>query len=360
MVKRALHATVVAFLLSAPSAARADESFPLEVHPTALLRGPRDAPSVVVSIRLLRALDSGESVLLHTANGQTSPVRVARNAPGATLRVPIALPAKAYSVHAEIEVRSERPGGAIRHSSVPVDVPRPDANWVVHLIPGFHYDPVWWNTQANYTELGAQMGSDVGPGHALVGAYLDELRGDKQAIVALHQLPYLKTFVEAQPARAVELRDAIRSGRCALVGGTYNELASTLVGPEVVVRSAVYGMLFQRDVLGGDGRIFWQCDVFGHDPSFPSLMARSGHVAGAFARGPFHQWGAPREHVDMPSEFLWMGPDGEYIPTHYMTGHYGYAYGPLASLAALDSLLPLAARQARWEETLAAMFEDLR
>lgn len=232
---------------------------------------------------------------------------------------------------------------------------RPSLDWTVHLVPGFHYDPVWWNTQAHYTETGRFMGSHVGPGLELVEAYLEECVADPDYRVALHQLPYLKTFCEARPERADALRELVRRGQAGAVGGTYNELSSTLVSAEAVARNAIHGALFQREVLGGAGDAFWQCDVFGHDPSFPALMASAGLSAGAFARGPFHQWGAPRDQVTFPSEFLWTAPDGTSVLAHYMTGHYGYAYGRLAN----GSNVPPADR-AVTNALLADMFEDLK
>ena len=27
-----------------------------------------------------------------------------------------------------------------------------DPGWTLHMVCHFHYDPVWWNSQANYTE----------------------------------------------------------------------------------------------------------------------------------------------------------------------------------------------------------------
>ncbi len=236
-----------------------------------------------------------------------------------------------------------------------VEYARPDTGWVLYFVPGFHYDPVWWNTQAHYTETGRYMDSHVGPGLELVEAYLAACAEDPDYAVALHQLPYLKTFFEARPEQASLLVDYVARGRVGAVGGTYNELSSTLVSAEAVARNAIYGTLFQREIVGGSADTFWQCDVFGHDPSFPSLMARVGHRNGAFARGPFHQWGAPREQVNFPSEFLWMAPDGEAVLTHYMTGHYGYAYGRFAngSNRASDDV-------ATTNAIVRAMFEDLK
>ena len=69
-------------------------------------------------------------------------------------------------------------------------------------------------------------------------------------------------------------------------------------------------------------------DVFGHDPSYPSLMASAGLTSSAWARGPFHQWGpkgtvGDNTRMQFPSEFEWMSPDGSGLLTAYMPNHYG-------------------------------------
>lgn len=71
--------------------------------------------------------------------------------------------------------------------------------------------------------------------------------------------------------------------RLEIVGCTYNEPDTNLTGAETVIRGAIYGMGFQRDVLGADPKSTWQLDVFGHDPSFPAIMADCG---GSRALGP--------------------------------------------------------------------------
>ncbi len=332
----------------------AEADAPLIVHPTSLLRGPASAPSAVVEVRLGRPLRGSEIIRVRPAGEDRDLFagRPAVNAPGEAVRVAVPMSPRVEDTEILVAVVLDT-GERIFEQRVRVD--RPESGWTVHFIPGFHYDPVWWNTQAHYTETGYRLGSEVGPGLTLVEEYLRKLREDEDYKVALHQLPYLKSFVEARPTQVEELLARVREKRVSIVGGTYNELSTTLISAEATARNAIYGTLFQTETLGGDGRVFWQCDVFGHDPSFPGIMRATGHTAGAFARGPFHQWGAPRDQVNFPSEFLWMSPDGESILTHYMTGHYGYAYAPLAVGANTASLDP-----ARWEETVIGMFEDLK
>lgn len=351
-------------LLAAP-AARAQP--PLEVRATSLWRGPAERPAAVLELELRRPLALPARITVRDASESVvATLRPARNTAGEIVHAALPWPGKADTFR--VLVRAEEADGA---TAIRASVPRPETGWVLHLVPGFHFDPVWWNTQANYTEAGARMGTDVAPGHTLVGEYMEACSNDPRLRVALHDLPYLKTFLEARPWARAELERLVRRGQVALVGGTYDEVSSTLVSAEAIARNAIYGSLFQRRVLPGTGRVFWQCDVFGHDPGFPSLMAGSGHTGGAFARGPFHQWGAARQQVNFPSEFAWTGPDGRSILTHYMTGHYGYGYGKLTAAAvsfatasgsaasfatASDSMAGLA----DWEAAVAGVFEDLR
>lgn len=327
-----------------------DAPFPLDLRPTSLTRGPADRPHAVLHAALREPLPTGARVLVLNENGET----LAEAQPKANVRDELlALHVPLWSDPAPLPVTVRI--AAAQAVETKLTLPRPEPGWTMHFITGFHFDPVWWNTQAHYAETGFRLASHVGPGITLVRENLRLCREDADYKVALHQLPYLKTFIEAAPHEVAELRQRIADRRVAIVGGTYNELSTTLISAEAAARNAIYGTRFQRDVLGGHGAVFWQCDVFGHDPSFPSLMAQTGHTGGAFARGPFHQWGAPREQVNFPSEFVWMAPDGRSVLTHYMTGHYGYAYEKLA--AGTNRAPDDAAAQ---ERLVAAMFEDLK
>ncbi len=361
------------------------EGFPFEVEETSLVLGPAESPSAVLRLRLTRPVEGTPVVCLDVVqevDAEPRPARVLDTRPqesgyiggdtapfvsvypilvspdftyrmsadAATLDIPVPLP---LGVERRLVTLALRDGEVWYERQVAYS--RPDTDWVMHFVPGFHYDPVWWNTQAHYTETGRFMDAHVGPGLELVEQYLARCEDDPDYRVAMHQLPYLKTFLEARPEQGERLLEYVAEGRVGAVGGTYNELSTTLVSAEAVARNAAYGVLFQREVLGGSGETFWQCDVFGHDPSFPSLMARSGHTSGAFARGPFHQWGAPRDQVNFPSEFLWMSPDGESVLTHYMTGHYGYAYAKFANGSNRASDDPEITNA-----LIAAMFEDLK
>jgi len=209
-----------------------------------------------------------------------------------------------------------------------------EPGWRMLMVPHFHYDPVWWNTQAGYTSgwdelLWAQERRETfqHSGLALVEAHLERARVDPAYKVVFAEVDYLKPFWDLYPDRREELRALIGAGRVEIVGGTYNEPNTNLTGAETAIRAAVHGIGFQRDVMGADPQSAWQLDVFGHDPQFPGIMAECGLGSSAWARGPFHQWGPKQSTgstgwMQFPSEFEWVGPNGRGLLTSYMPNHY--------------------------------------
>ncbi len=214
-----------------------------------------------------------------------------------------------------------------------------EPGWTMFLVSHFHYDPVWWNTQAAYTSPWEMLAGDATTrplwernGFALVEAHIDLALRDPVYTFVLSEIDYLKPFFDTHPHRLADLRALMAEGRVELVGGTYNEPNTNLTGAEATIRNIVYGIGYQRDILGGDPATAWQLDVFGHDPQFPGYLAAAGLTGSAWARGPFHQWGpievVPHElrgsarAMQFPSEFEWISPSGQGVLTHYMPHHY--------------------------------------
>ena len=205
-----------------------------------------------------------------------------------------------------------------------------EPGWTLHMISHFHYDPVWWNTQAAYTSVW----SEEPPGRArqtngfgLVRAHLEMARRDPEYKFVLAEVDYLKPFWDAHPEDRADLRRFIADGRVEVMGGAYNEPNTNLTSPETTIRNFVHGIGFQRDILGAEPATAWQLDVFGHDPQFPGMAADAGLTSSSWARGPHHQWGPMQNEGDprrmqFSSEFEWIAPSGRGLLTHYMPGHY--------------------------------------
>jgi alpha-mannosidase len=257
-----------------------------------------------------------------------------RLAAGATERAQVAVlaprgTANGGSVPVEV-VAGGRMGEARQQAELQVREP----GWTMYMVSHFHYDPVWWNTQAAYTSgwddlVWAQDKRDTfqHTGLVLVEAHLERARLDPDYKFVLAEVDYLKPFWDLYPDRREELRRLIAEDRLEIVGGTYNEPNTNLTAFETAVRCAVYGVGFQREIFGASPESAWQLDVFAHDPSFPSVMANCGVTSSSWARGPFHQWG-PKHHtgstewMQFSSEFEWLSPDGNGLLTSYMPDHY--------------------------------------
>ena len=218
-----------------------------------------------------------------------------------------------------------------------------EPGWTMYMISHFHYDPVWWNTQAAYTSVW----TEDPPGRCrqthgfdLVRAHLEMARREPEYKFVLAEVDYLKPYWDTHPEDRADLRRFIADGRVEVMGGAYNEPNTNLTSPETTIRNFVAGMGFQRDVLGADPATAWQLDVFGHDPQFPGMAADAGLTSSSWARGPFHQWGPMQnqgdpERMQFSSEFEWIAPSGRGLLTHYMPAHYSAGWW-MDSSATLD------------------------
>ncbi|HEX6755701.1 MAG TPA: glycoside hydrolase family 38 C-terminal domain-containing protein [Mycobacteriales bacterium] len=314
-----------------------------------LFTGPPDAPDQVVRV---------------TVTGPPGPVTVSVAVSRAPARPPVSTELDGEPVVVEVPVAlpSETQAGASVPATVTVTgpdssayadvlVPAAEPGWTVHMVSHFHYDPVWWATQAAYTSAWDDLPGAASArqafqlaGFDLVRAHLETARHDPDYRFVLAETDYLKPWWDTVPASRDLLRRLIAGGRCELVGGTYNEPNTNLTSVESTVRNLAYGIGLQRDVLGGSPETAWQLDAFGHDPQFPGLCAGAGLTGSSWARGPFHQWGPlgdpARDALVMqfPSEFEWVAPSGAGLLTAYMPGHYsaGWSMDSAPTLAAAE------------------------
>src|SRR5579859_4734990 len=248
------------------------------------------------------------------------------------------------SVEVPVEVSAPAaPGGSRRvtavarsgtgHWQVAGQITVAEPGWTMWMVSHFHYDPVWWNSQGQFTQtwplLPAQDGGlpEVRTAFELVRLHLEQARKDPDYKFVLAEIDYLKPYFDAHPEDRADLRRFIAEGRIEIVGGNYNEPNTNLTSAESTIRNAVYGLAFQRGVLGASPATAWMLDAFGFDPGYPGLMAAAGLTESSWARGPFHQWGPGREQggntqMQFPSEFEWLSADGGGLLTSYMANHY--------------------------------------
>jgi alpha-mannosidase len=318
----------------------------LAAESTELFIGTEERPRQVVRVRLLETSTGGRSAKVAVRGDRLAapePVALEALAPGQQTSVEVGIEVDdglepGSTLAAEVIVE-----GAAGETRRPLVVTVAEPGWRVFMVSHFHYDPVWWNTQAAYTEAwGAARQTRAlfqEPGLALVKAHLEIARRDADYKFVLAELDYLKPYWDSYPEDRAYLRQLMSEGRLELMGGTYNEPNTNLTSAESTIRNAIYGVGYQRDVLGGDPQTAWQLDAFGHDPQFPGIMADAGISSSSWARGPFHEWGphwvrGPGAvqpmwmRVDDPpgmqfeSEFEWISPSGRGVLTAFMADHY--------------------------------------
>ena len=84
-----------------------------------------------------------------------------------------------------------------------------EPGWTMYMVSHFHYDPVWWNTQAAYTSVW----SEDPPGRCrqtngfdLVRAHLEMARRDPDYKFVLAEVDYLKPYWDTHPEDRADLR----------------------------------------------------------------------------------------------------------------------------------------------------------
>jgi alpha-mannosidase len=291
----------------------------ISAESTELFTGPPDAP-----LQLVRVTHTGGAADVRVeGEGMSTPMTAVADAAAGTVEVAVAVSRPVVGEQRSARVLAD---GA----KTPFVFTVAEPGWTMYMISHFHYDPVWWNTQAAYTSVW----SEDPPGRCrqthgfdLVRAHLEMARREPEYKFVLAEVDYLKPYWDTHPEDREDLSRFIADGRVEVMGGAYNEPNTNLTSAETTIRNFVHGMGFQRDILGADPRTAWQLDVFGHDPQFPGMAADAGLTSSSWARGPHHQWGPvagggdPRR-MQFSSEFEWIAPSGRGLLTHYMPAHY--------------------------------------
>ncbi|PQM46488.1 hypothetical protein C1Y40_03342 [Mycobacterium talmoniae] len=90
-----------------------------------------------------------------------------------------------------------------------------EPGWTMFMVGHFHYDPVWWNTQAGYTSAW----TEDPPGQCrqnngvdLVRAHLDKARREPEYKFVLAEVDYLKPHWDTHPEDRADLRRLIAEG----------------------------------------------------------------------------------------------------------------------------------------------------
>src|SRR6202034_1719255 len=188
-----------------------------------------DRPLQVVRVGVA-ATEAGEadatvSVRVAGPSVETAtPTEVTLGAPGESRRgeVSVAVTGSA-GVSRPVTVICETAGARVAADAT---ITAAEPGWTMWMVSHFHYDPVWWNTQGQFTEarlvLPDEDGKlpDVRTAFELVRLHLEKARRDADYKFVLAEVDYLKPHFDAFPRDRELLRSLLREGRAELVGGT--------------------------------------------------------------------------------------------------------------------------------------------
>ena len=137
----------------------------------------------------------------------------------------------------------------------------------IHIMQGFHCDPVWVSDQHHYNKISLEN----------VKMEVDACRVDPGYVAFVHEIDYLKAFVDEYPDYREDMFRFVAEGRMK-VGSSYSEPNENNCSGEAIVRNILYGHYFHRGFLGGDPTVYHCWDVFGHVPQLSQILAKSGHI----------------------------------------------------------------------------------
>ena len=99
--------------------------------------------------------------------------------------------------------------------AVDFDFTDAEPGWTMFMVSHFHYDPVWWNTQAAYTSVWTEEPPGrcrQTNGFELVSAHLEMARREPEYKFVLAEVDYLKPFWDTHPEDRADLRRLIADG----------------------------------------------------------------------------------------------------------------------------------------------------
>ncbi|MBN1461479.1 MAG: hypothetical protein JXA57_18275 [Armatimonadetes bacterium] len=138
----------------------------------------------------------------------------------------------------------------------------------IHLVPHFHYDPVWIEDQRTYTNRAFD----------LIERYLTACEKDEGYHLLLSELDYLRPFLAARTDHRQLVNALIAAGRIA-TGGSYSQPNEMTIQGEPLIRNLLYGRLYHEGALGTTPTAYLPLDVFGHCLQLPQIAAKAGFQA---------------------------------------------------------------------------------
>jgi len=265
-------------------------------------RGREDAPEAEVEAVLVNR--GGEPLV-----AEHVVARLGAEAPNRATNATTLQPSQAQAVRLAAPLGTLTPGTkttvTVAHGTqevaAEVVIPELPPPGIIHVMEGFHCDPVWVSDQHHYNLVSMEN----------VRQLLDACLADSNYRAFLHEIDYLKPFVDEYPDYRAALFGLIQRGQVSL-GSSYNEPNENNCSGEAIIRNILYGYGFHRLFLGGNPGVYHAWDVFGHIPQLSQIAAKSGLIGVL--------WSKPI--LGFPPVFRHLALDGTSLP--HIRSLYGW------------------------------------
>ena len=176
----------------------------------------------------------------------------------------------------------------------------------LYMIGNSHIDPVWfWDWDEGMQEVKATFSS-----------VLERMREYPKMRFTSTSSAFFEWIEAIAPKMFEEIRERVAQGRWELTGGWFIEPDCILPCGEAFVRQGLYGQRYFEEKFGQICKTGSNVDSFGHNPTLPQILSKSGMEEYVFMR--------PRLETPV---FRWESADGSHVnaislPSEYTTWFY--------------------------------------
>jgi alpha-mannosidase len=192
----------------------------------------------------------------------------------------------------------------------------------IFVIPHFHYDVSWLNSEKENLERVYKILSRV----------VEVMQEEKDFKYVVDQAFYLEKLKNEKPKLFNQVADRIREGRIEVVNAGYVMPDLNLISPLAVKKNFELMNSFALKEFDKKPEVAWMIDCFGHPGIMPKTAREANLKYYVFWRG--------MNQPDSTQEFHWVGSDGTSILAHWMKHSYsvfGYRLDNLARTVLCNS-----------------------
>ncbi|EIP97200.1 alpha-mannosidase [Opitutaceae bacterium TAV1] len=204
----------------------------------------------------------------------------------------------------------------------------------LHLLPTFHHDIAYLRRCDEY----------LADCEKIIDEALRILTAEPDYTFMIEQVYLLDWYWEKRPDRRSALKRFYDAGRLTVAPGMWTVPDLNLPDGESLLRQVRIGKAWIAEKLGGEPRVCWIADCWGHPPQMPQLARESGYSGYVF-------WRCMRPEVQQ-ADFVWRGLDGSEVPARWLARGYANLRFPTGAAA-------INAEELRFSNTSAGSLAEL-